>query len=231
MKILGIVAARKGSKRVIGKNLRMLAGKPVCTWVIEAALGARRLDRLVVSSDDEQVLEIARRYGDHLPLLRPPELATDTSPALEYVRHALAALEALGEGPYDGVCVLPAAAPLVTAADIDGTIDLFARTGAETAVSVVEIDHAIHPFKLKVLEGDRLMPWLVDEAGRMAAHELPKIFVRNGAVYVSRRDVLDRYQSVVGRDQRAYVMPAERSVDLNTEMDMKMAEWLLERRA
>jgi CMP-N,N'-diacetyllegionaminic acid synthase len=228
MRILGIVAARKGSKRVPGKNVRPLAGKPVCAWVIEAALAARRLDALVVSSDDEEVLAIASRLGA-VALPRPAELATDTSPAIDYVRHALAAMEARGGERFDATCVLPAAAPLVTPEDIDGTIALFEATGAETAVSVVEIDHAIHPFKLKVMDGDRLLPWLVDEKGRMAAHELPKIFVRNGAVYVTRRDVVESGR-VVSDDQRGYIMPADRSVDLNTELDMKLAEWLLQKR-
>lgn len=229
MKLLGIVPARKGSKRVVGKNTRLLAGKPLAEWVIEAALGATGIDRLVVSSDDEQVLELARKHGAHLPLPRPPELATDTSPSVDFVIHALGVLEARGEGPYDAVCIMPSSSPFTLPADIDATIALFHRTGAETAVSVVQVDHAIHPLKMKVMEGERLLPYLEEERGRMAAHELPKIFVRNCSVYVSRRSVFFEHHQIVGRDMRGYVMPPERSVDINTEQDLLFAEFVLSR--
>lgn len=230
MKILGIVPARAGSKRVVGKNTRILHGKPLCQWVIEAALGCKKLDRLIVSSDDDKVLEVAARFGDHLPLKRPPELAHDTSPAVDYVFHALKVLEEKGEGPFDAVCIMPSSSPLTLSSDIDATIDLFHKTGAETAVSVVQLDHAIHPIKMKVMEGDKLIPYWEEENGRMAAHELPKIFVRNCSVYVSRRDVFFEYKSIVGRDMRGYVMPPERSVDINIEMDLMVADLLMSKR-
>jgi CMP-N-acetylneuraminic acid synthetase len=230
MKILGIVAARKGSKRVVGKNVRPLGGKPMCQWVIETATKVKGLDRLVVSSDDERVLEIARSFGEHLVLQRPAELAQDKSPAVDYVFHALKVLEAKGEGPFDAVCIMPAASPFALPSDVEATIDLFTRTGAETAVSVVEIEHAVHPFKMKVLEGDRLLPYVEEERGRMAAHELPKIYVRNCAVYVSKRSVFFEYKQIVGTDMRGYVMPADRSMDINSEMDFAFAEFLLSRR-
>jgi len=230
VKILGIVPARKGSKRVPGKNTRLLAGKPLCQWVIEAALGSKKLSRVIVSSDDEKVLDDARRFGDHLPLVRPPELATDTSPSVDYVFHALKELEARGEGPFDAVAIMPSSSPFTEARDVDATIELFETTGWETAVSVMQVDHAIHPIKMKVMQGDRLIPYLEEENGRMAAHELPKIFVRNCSVYVSKRSVYFDYKSIVGRDMRGYVMPAERSVDINVEMDLLVAELLMQRR-
>jgi CMP-N,N'-diacetyllegionaminic acid synthase len=228
-KILGIVPARMGSKRVIGKNTRLLAGKPLCQYAIDAALGAKRLDRVIVSSDDEQVLDVARRAGEDLPLLRPAELAHDTSPAVDYVFHALAELEARGEGPYDAVCIIPSSSPFTLSKDVDATIELFLRSGAETAVSVVQLDHAVHPFKMKVMEGDRLLPYIEEERGRMAAHELPKIFVRNCSVYVSRRSVFFDYRQIVGSDMRGYVMPSERSMDINIEQDLLFAEFLMSR--
>jgi CMP-N,N'-diacetyllegionaminic acid synthase len=229
-RVLGIVPAREGSKRVPGKNTRLLKGKPLCAWVIEAALGAKLLDRLVVSSDDPRVLEIAATYGSSLPLARPAELAQDTSPAVDYVLHALAELEKRGEGTFDAVCIMPASSPLTLSSDIDATIGLFLRSGAETAVSVVKIDHATHPLKMKLMEGERLLPYLEEENGRMATHEMPPIFVRNCAAYVSRRSVFHDYRQIIGRDMHGYVMPAERSVDINTEMDLFMADFLLGRR-
>ena len=228
MKVLGIVPARAGSKRIPGKNTRLLASKPLVAWQIENGLAARRIDRLVVSSDAPEVLEIARGYDPELPLERPAELATDTSPAIDYVRHALQTLEARGEGPFDVIAILQPTSPLTRPEDVDGTIDLLLETGADTAVSVVRVEHAIHPLKLKVMEKDRLLPYLEEEEGRMAAHELPDVYVRNCSVYATRRGVVEA-GTIIGPDCRGYVMPRERSVDINDEVDWALAEVLLGR--
>lgn len=224
MRILGIVPARKGSKRVIGKNVRPLAGKPLCRWALDAATGATSVTKWVVSSDDERVLEIAASYPGVLPILRPEELASDTAPAIAYVRHALATV---APETFDAFCIVQPSSPLTLPEDIDGTVRLLVESGADTAVSVVELDHAVHPVKMKVMDGDKLLPFLEDERGRMAAHELPRVFVRNCSVYVSKVSVLDRFGSVIGGDQRGYVMPPERSVDINVELDLTIAEVLL----
>jgi len=257
MRVLGIIPARAGSKRVPRKNLRPLHGKPLVAWAIEAAIGARRIDRLVVSSDDEEVLEIARRYDPRLPLRRPAELADDTSLAIDYVRHALAMLEQQNgdataqqqsETPasvrppspipqpsspspslFDAVAIVQPSSPLTTAADIDATIALLDASGADTTVSVVEVDHALHPTKFKTLRGDRMEPFYEEERGRMAAHELPRVYVRNCSVYAIRRSTIERGQ-IIGPDCRGYVMPRERSIDINDEMDLAIAEWLVSRR-
>jgi CMP-N,N'-diacetyllegionaminic acid synthase len=226
MRVLGIVPARGGSKRLPGKNLRLLAGKPLISWVIEAAVKATRIDRLVVSSDDDEILKVSRKHDPSLVLKRPSELADDRSPAIDYVRHALATVEADGSSQFDAVVILQPSSPLTWSQDIDASIDLFETTGADTVVSVVQIEHAIHPLKLKVMNGSRLLPYLGEEKGRMAEHELPKVFVRNCAVYATRRKVIDQ-GLVIGDDCRGYVMPRERSIDINEELDLMFAEFLL----
>lgn len=229
-KTLGIVPARGGSKRLPRKNVRPLGGKPLVAWAIEAARGAQRLSRCVVSSDDREVLDIAAGYDVGLPLVRPAEISDDLSPAIDYVRHALDVLEAEGEGRFDAVVIVQPSSPFTLPADIDATVELLAASGADTAVSVVQLDHAIHPVKMKILAGDRLLPYLQEEAGRMAAHELPDVYVRNCSVYATRRDVIEAGQ-IIGEDCRAYVMPRERSLDINEELDLAFAEFLLSRRA
>lgn len=224
--VLGIVPARAGSRRLQRKNVRRLGGKPLVAWAIETALGSRRLDRIVVSSDDPEVLAIAGGYDRVEALERPADLATDTAPAIGYVRHALERLEERGAGPYAAVVILQPSSPLTLPEDVDGTVELLATSGADSAVSVVRVDHAIHPVKLKVMQGDRLLPWLEDERGRMAEHELPKIWVRNCAVYASRRETVDA-GDLLGGDSRGYPMPRERSVDINEEIDLRLAELLL----
>lgn len=228
MRVLGIVPARGGSKRVPGKNLRLLAGKPLISWVIEAASKATGVDRLVVSSDDDEILNVTSKHDPSLALRRPPELAGDRSPAIDYVRHAVATLEAEGSPQFDAVVILQPTSPLTSAQDIDATINLLEKTGADTAVSVVQVEQAIHPLKLKVLDGSRLLPYLKEENGRMAEHELPKVFVRNCAVYATRRNIIDK-GLVIGDDCRGYVMPRERSIDINEELDLSFAEFLVQR--
>jgi len=228
MRVLGIIPARAGSKRVPRKNLRLLHGKSLVARSIEACLAATTLTRVVVSSDDDEALRIATNYDPRLPLRRPAELCTDTSMAIEFVRHALDALEQSGEERFDAVAIVQPSSPFTTADDIDGVLRLLMESGAESAVSVVEVEHALHPLKLKSMQGDRLLPYLEEERGRMASHNLSKVFVRNCSVYSSLRKVHDD-GLILSDDCRGYVMPRERSIDINDETDFAFAEFLLQR--
>ena len=233
MKVLGIIPARSGSRRVPRKNLCTIGGKTLVARAIEAARAATRIDRLVVSSDSDEILAIAASYDPALALRRPAELSTDTALAIEYVRHALAEVAApdaeAADGDsapgFDAVAIIQPSSPFTLAGDIDATIALLERTGADSAVTVVQIDQVIHPFKLKTLDGDRLLPYLEPEKGRMAAHEIPAIYARNGSVYVSRRATIEA-GDLLGNDSRAVVMPRERSVDINDPLDLRFAEFL-----
>lgn len=223
MRALGIVPARGGSRRIPRKNVQLLGGKPLVQWAIETARGATKLDRLVVSSEDEEVLAIAHSIDPSLPLRRPANLATDTALAITYVQHALETTERAGHGPFEAIAIIQPTSPFTLPADIDATIDLLDQSGADSAVTVMKLDHAIHPAKLKRLEGDRLFPFYEDERGRMAEHELPRVYVRNGSVYTSRRAIIDRGE-LLGPDCRAHVMPRERSLDINDPIDLALAE-------
>jgi CMP-N-acetylneuraminic acid synthetase len=230
MRVLGIVPARGGSKRVPRKNLRELGGRPLVRWAIDAARGAGAISRLVLSSDDDEVLACAAAVDPALPLRRPAELSTDTALAIDYVRHALAACEGAGDRRYDAITIIQPSSPFTLAEDIDDTLALLESSGADSAVTVMALDHAIHPVKLKRMEGDRLLPYLEEESGRMAAHELPPLFVRNCAVYASRRSVIEAGK-IIGDDCRAVCMPRERSLDINDELDMELAAFMLARRS
>ncbi len=122
--------------------------------------------------------------------------------------------------------IIQPSSPFTTAADIDATIDLLEASGADSAVSVMEVNHDLHPLKFKTMQGDLLLPYFESEAGRMAAHELPRVYVRNCSVYASRRATLDGGQ-IIGDDCRGYVMPRERSLDINDSLDLSFAEFLL----
>lgn len=228
MRSIGIVPARAGSKRVPGKNLRRLGGKALVAHAIEQAVAAGALSRVVVSSDDLGVLKLAEGYDGVVVLERPEELATDTAPAIGYVQHVLAHFERMGER-FDAVAILQPTSPLRLAIDIDACVTHLDASGADTCVTVAEVEHAAHPLKLKRMVGDRLVPLLEEERGRMMAHELPPVFVRNCAVYASRVAVIASGE-VIGADCRGVVMPRERSVDVNDELDLAFAEFLWARR-
>lgn len=226
MKTLGIIPARAGSKRVHAKNRRVLGGRTLVNWVFDAARSANKLSSLVVSSDDPIILEWVRSRDQMAALARPTELAADDSPAIDYVRHALQAVESRGGGQFEAVAIIQPSSPLTQARDIDATIDLLETSGAISAVSVVRLEHAVHPLKLKLMQDDRLIPYLEEERGRLAEHELVSVFIRNGSVYATRREALDR-GIIIGDDCRGYVMPRERSIDINDDLDLRFAEFLL----
>jgi CMP-N,N'-diacetyllegionaminic acid synthase len=228
MRVLGIVPARGGSKRVPRKNVRLLGGVPLVERALLAGLSSTQLAHVCVSSDDDEVLEIAARHKAATALRRPDALASDTAPAIAYVTHALDVLERdRGHARYDAVCILQPSSPLTLSSDVDATVSLLWSSGASSAVSVVEVAHDVHPVKLKRMHGQRLLPYLEDERGRMAAADLPTVFVRNCAVYVARRATVEQ-GAIVEDDCAGFVMPRGRSVDINDELDFLFCQFLFE---
>jgi CMP-N-acetylneuraminic acid synthetase len=217
--VLGLIPARGGSKGVPRKNVRELAGRPVLAWTVEAALACPTLARVVVSTDDAEIAAAAREAGAEVPFERPRELAADETPDLPVYRHALAAL---GER-FDAVAWLRPTAPLRTADDISAAVRLLGETGADCVRSVCAAEHS--PYWMGRVEDGRLVPFM-DEVPRQR-QRLPELYRLNGAVDVVRCASVG--EELFGGDVRAYVMPAERSVDLDSEVDFVLAEALLSR--
>ncbi len=209
------------------KNLRTLGGLPLVARSIAAALAAQLLTDVVLTTDDAEILAVGAGYDIEL-IERPAELSTDTAVAIDYVVHALDVMDDRGADPYDAIAIVQPTSPLTQGSDIDETLRLLDSSGAGSAVTVMKVDHAIHPTKLKSLDGDRLVPYFEDEAGRMAEHELPTLYVRNGAVYASLVSVIGS-GTLLADDCRAVIMPPERSIDINEEIDLAFAEFLLGR--
>ncbi len=228
IRVLGIVPARGGSKRIPRKNLSILGGKPLVARAIETGLASTRLDRLVVSSDDAEILGIAREYDPRIVLERPPEISHDTSLAIEFVQHALRTLEADGEERFDAVCLLQPSSPRTRVSDVLETIALLEGSDADSAVTISKCDQEFHPLKMKVLDGDDLLPYFEEEQGRMAAHQLPPLYARNGSVYVTRREALDEGK-IIGDKCLGHIMPREFSIDINDEIDLAFAEFMMQR--
>lgn len=228
---LAIIPARGGSKGVPHKNIRPLAGKPLIAHTIEAALAVRDLlHRLIVSTDDEQIAEVARRYGAEVPFLRPAELSGDRVPMAPVLQHAVREVEARDGVRLDWVLLLQPTAPLRAPEDIRAALDLAARGGCDSVISVVQV-FAVHPILMKRIENDRLLPFCIEEKeGTRRQDYQPPAYMRNGAIYLTRRDVLMERGSIWGEVIRPYIMPEERSVSIDSELDLKLAELLLQER-
>jgi CMP-N,N'-diacetyllegionaminic acid synthase len=224
--IVGIILARGGSKRLPGKNIRPLQGKPLIEYTIEAALGAKTLSRTIVSTDDTEIARAASACGAEVPFLRPTELATDASPPSAALAHAADWLERMGQ-TIDVVVLLQATSPLRRAEHIDGAVAVF-RTAEVDTVTAVKSAPA-HPYWCWKSDGNRIEPYFSVAQMAMPRFELPPAYIETGAVYVLRRDLLTQ-GTLYGRRVAGYMMDAADSIDVDTIEDFRLAESLLARR-
>lgn len=225
MRVLGIVPARGGSKGIPGKNVRPLGGKPLLAHTAEAALAARRLSRVVLTTDDEKIAEVGRSCGLEVPFLRPAELARDDTPTLPVLQHAVAELEKTGDR-FDAVCLLQPTSPFRRAGDIDGCIELLETEGLDAVVSVLAVPPEHNPHWVYFRDGGGLLRLATGEDQPIPRRqELPPAFHRDGSVYVTRRDVLMEGNSLYGRRLGGFLADS-RSVNLDTPADWERAERL-----
>jgi len=226
--VLGIVPARGGSKGIPRKNVALLAGKPLLAYTAEAALRAERLSRVVLSTEDDAIAEIGRRLGLDVPFLRDAALARDDTPGLPVIQDVVRRLEADGD-VYDAVFTLQPTSPLRRAEDIDGPIGLLERTGADSVISFVSVGEK-HPARMKYIDeaGRVVNPPFAEKFEGQRRQELPPIFLREGSVYLTRREVLMLHDSLQGRDCRAWIVPPERACNIDEPLDLLLAECLLQ---
>lgn len=211
-KILGLIPARGGSKGIARKNIIDVGGKPLIAWTIDEAAKSKYIDRLIVSSEDREIIETAVKYGCEAPFVRPAALALDETPGIDPVIHAIETVAG-----YDYVVLLQPTSPLRLAEDIDCCIEACFEASADSSVSVAPV--AEHPYLMfKTLAGGRLSPLYNEKPIRR--QDLPAFYILNGAVYVARCDWLKKSRSFTGGNTVAYIMPRERSLDLDTKHDL-----------
>lgn len=222
--VLALVPARGGSAGLPRKNLREVGGRTLLARAIEAGQRAATVDRVVLSSDDAEIIQAAILAGCDVPFLRPAGLANDEARSIDVVRHAL---KALPEG-YDLVVLLQPTSPLRSAEDVEAALELCVRHGAPACVSLCAADKP--PFWMHGLDKRlRLQPILPELQHTARRQDLPQAFAVNGAVYVACTDWIRARDSFIGPETIGYVMPRERSIDIDDELDLIIAEALSRR--
>lgn len=212
-KVLAIIPARGGSKGLPRKNVLPVSGKPLIAWTIEAAKRASCISRLVLSSDDQEIIETAKGYGCEVPFVRPAALATDTASTMDVVLHALSEVQGC-----EFVMLLQPTSPLRSAQDIDAAFQLMTDRGADTCVSVCPVDESPY-WMYRCGDSKRLEPVLPANEFATRRQDLPPIFILNGAIYISRISSLMANKRFIGPDTVGYVMSRERSIDIDTAED------------
>jgi CMP-N,N'-diacetyllegionaminic acid synthase len=230
-KILAVIPARGGSKGVPHKNIRLVSNQPLIGYTIQAALAAQQLlYRVIVSTEDEEIARISRDLGAEVPFMRPPELATDTAPTRPVLQHAVDFIEKRDDVQIDWVLLLQPTALFRTAEDIEIAISTALAHECDSVISVTQV-FAEHPILMKRIENDQLLSYCIEEKeGTRRQDYSPSAYIRNGAIYLTRRDILMDQDSIWGKIIRPYVMPAERSVNIDSEIDLKVAELLIQER-
>lgn len=215
-KILGVIAARGGSKGVPGKNIRLVGGKPLIAWTIESANSSKYLDRVILSSDDDEIITVAKEYGCDVPFKRDSELATDEATGIDVV------LDVVNRYPdYDLIVYLQPTSPLRSAEDIDKAIETCIEFDAPSCVSVCETEQS--PYWMYIQRGSRLEP-LIDMPLIQRRQDLPVTYMLNGGIYVGKPNWLQVERSFISIETVSYVMPKNRSCDIDTEEDFELLE-------
>lgn len=225
MKILGLIPARGGSKGVPNKNIKPLAGKPLIHYTIEAALPCPDISQLVVSTDSTAIAEVSRAAGAAVPFMRPDELATDSSPSIDTVIHAVEWFQEKGEH-FDAVCLLQPTSPFRTAEDIQKAVTAFKQQTADSLISVREVPHQYNPHWIfEPKESDGFLKIATGEQQIIPRRqELPKAYYRDGSIYMVKTKVLLEQRSLYGEQIAFCVSENPVYVNIDTLADWAEAE-------
>jgi CMP-N,N'-diacetyllegionaminic acid synthase len=223
MTTLALIPARGGSKGIHRKNARTFCGKPLLQWSIDAAFESNCVDRVVVSTDDPEIAQLALHCGADVPFMRPSELATDVSPAIATVMHAIEELPCIND-----ILLLQPTSPLRTAKDIKAIFALRTAASCESAVSLTLCPK--HPTWMYSLGTNQLIESILPYSSVSCRQELSPVYVLNGAIYLATKEFLLREKCLFDASTIGYVMPAERSVDIDTSLEWLWAEFLAENR-
>lgn len=223
-KVVCIIPARKNSKGLPGKNIKDFCGRPLIAYTIMQAKRSQYIDRVIVSTDSRRISGISKRYGADVPFLRPSHLATDRASAIDVLLHALDWLERKEKSIFGIIVLLHANTPLRSVEDIDNCIRVLFNKGADNVFSVTPANR--NPYFNMVERDKSRRIRLVKRGHFVRRQDAPEVFDMNSSIYVWRKDAFKRKKSVFLKRTVVYVMPKERSVDIDDGMDFRVAEQL-----
>lgn len=227
MRILGIIPARGGSKGVPGKNIKLLNGKPLLQYTSEIALESQRLTAVILSSDDTQIITVAKSMGIKVPFLRPEEFAQDTTPTIDVIIHALRWYENQAIF-FDAVCLLQVTCPFRTVAFLDKAIDKFIASGCDSLVSVQKVPHDYNPhWTFEVSPEGNLKIATGEEKIISRRQELPEAYHRDGSIYIMKTEVLLQQHSLYGKSISFIESAPEFYANIDTVADWEKAEKMI----
>ena len=224
-KIVALIPARGGSKGIKNKNIIDLCGKPLISYTIQAALESKYIDKVIVSTDSQEIADVAIKYGAEVPFLRPGELASDTSKTIDAVMHAVGELEKRKE-EYDILILLQATQPLRTADDIDSAIELFIKNKGQSLVSVSPVED--NPILIRTIDNLGRMNSILPMKSTCRRQDMPLYYRVNGCIYINLISELDLNTSF-NDNKIPYTMPKERSVDIDEIKDLLIAQYYISR--
>lgn len=216
-KIIAIITARGGSKGIPGKNIHSLAGKPLINWTIEAAKESKYIDRVILSTDSEEIIDVAKRVGCEVPFVRPADLARDCTSSMDVILHALSEV---GAG-YEHFVLLQPTSPLRNAHHIDTMIESYFAKGLEFMVSVCPIKH---PAFIYTIEGGYLKSFVDNRGVQLRRQDMAPAYEHNGAIYIANIESFKQRPTFNHGQIGAFEMSGRDSVDIDTEMDFILAE-------
>ena len=219
-KVLALIPARGGSKGIPRKNIRNLNGKPLIGWTIETAKRCKYIDRIVVSTDDEEIADVSASLGAEVPFIRPNHLARDETPGIDPVIHALNFFPEV-----DDLLLLQPTSPLRTVIDINNIFEIRSKYDAQSAVSVVKSRPLEWMYRLS--DDKQLIPLIVDQSKGHNRQSLPSSYILNGALYLATREFILNNKTLTNTETVAYEMPVNRSIDIDTLLDWDFAEYLI----
>ncbi|QHI35231.1 CMP-N,N'-diacetyllegionaminic acid synthase [Kordia antarctica] len=223
MKILAIIPARGGSKGVPGKNKKLLHGKPLIQYSIDAALQSNYITEVVVTTDDEEIITISKSLGANVPFVRPKHLAEDTTPTLPVIQHAISYFETEGK-QFDAICLLQPTSPFRPKGFLDKALETFLEKQTDSLVSVLEVPHEYNPHwtfepnkngTLDIATGEKnIIP---------RRQELPKAYHRDGSIYITKTNIIQEENSLYGNSIAYIISDAAYYVNIDTQQDWQKA--------
>ena len=224
MRVLGLITARGGSKGIPGKNIKVLGHQPLIAYVVHDGLQSKLIDKLIVSTDAEEIAEVAKKYGAEIPFIRPAELALDTTPSIDVVLHSIHYLEEQGEF-FDAVCLLQPTSPFKPNGFIDHCIQKFIDSQADSLVSVLEVPHEYNPHWTFEMDATGNLAIATGETILIPRRqELPKAYHRDGSVYISKVSFIKEKKMLVGGNTLGVLSNSKYYCNLDTKKDWENAE-------